>query len=245
MRKSCSYCKESGHRRNKCPKLKEARKCGQGDADADAGADEVDESESGDEKEEKVEEKVVEVKAVKDAKETKRDRRRGERTTAVEKEIEEREVVTKQPVRPVQSPPRATRAQEVLRKQPLRGDKNTEEKKINEQVRQSHVCSMRWIGRRIMCSKGGVPHPPPAQDEETVKSKVQKEVAKAHAGGLPTAFKIHFDPINYIELGGDVGHEEGGMYADQYFREEVIRFKVRKGVKPGGELTLRGEDVVV
>lgn len=74
---------------------------------------------------------------------------------------------------------------------------------------------------------------------------MENKQGEARRAGLPNVFKISFDPINYVELYGDVAHEQGGMHADMYFREEVIRFKVPKGVKPGGEVSLRGEDVVV
>lgn len=63
--------------------------------------------------------------------------------------------------------------------------------------------------------------------------------------GLPLHFHINLDPINYVEICGDVAHEEGGIHVDHYFREEVIRFKVPKDVKPGGDVLLRAEDVVV
>lgn len=171
-------------------------------------------------------------------------------------ESERNEVVRRQPAVRAETPSRTTRAQAVgekeadepqltappTRTQPLRG-KDIGVKKTGSQVRD--LCSMLCIGRgsRRVAEEGCAASP--AQDAPGVSFKVEKKDADAPKSALPSTFKINFDPNNYVELCGDVAHEQGGMHADQYFREEIIRFKVPKGVKPGGEVGLAGKDVTV
>lgn len=100
VRKTCSYCKTVGHRKNFCPKLK-----GTGDGTEGANEDEVGEELGSEEKEEDVKEAED---AVKKQKETKIGRR-GAMAKAVEKKSDTEEVVSKKVVKPAGTATPSTR----------------------------------------------------------------------------------------------------------------------------------------
>lgn len=169
MRKSCSYCKAEGHRKNACPKLKGTGESKGGDKKAEVGREL-----GGKVREEEVEDAEDEEQALNKPKEMKRARGRAP-AKAVEKEEQvlkparsatptrvqaargqhgrdkEADVLDKERVKTAtRSPPTRT--------QPSRRQ-NVDKKATGEEVRQP--CSMRCIGRGSRCvAKGDVPHPP-------------------------------------------------------------------------------------
>lgn len=62
---------------------------------------------------------------------------------------------------------------------------------------------------------------------------------------LPRQFTLRLQPFQYLDVGGNVTHDLAGIYVEQYFREQVIMFKVPKGVAVDEVVTLRCDDADV